>query len=128
MVWIKHLAKKVLHVLKPSCSPLFSCCPQGQLFVCWGFASEFWGFFCLYFLLPSETLALCKSSQLAVIPANHLITLLTYAIPAHIHSFSISLSECMFFLLLPIFYTTNHHSCSEIAGETAEPIDKHLEN
>lgn len=49
MVRIKHLVKKVLHVLAPSSSPLFSCRPQSHLFICGDFASGFCGFFGLLF-------------------------------------------------------------------------------
>lgn len=90
MVWIKHRVKKVLHVLAPSSFPLFSCCPEGQLFV--GVLP--WCFGVFLFLLPSETLALCESSQLAVVPANHLITLVFVCYPCRhtlLFNFSVSI-------------------------------------
>lgn len=84
-IWIKHLVKKVLHVLAPSCSSLLSCCPWGQLFV-EILPQGLWGFFIFYFLLPSEMLAFCKNSQLAVIQANHLITLVFCMLSMHTYT------------------------------------------
>lgn len=97
MVRIKHLVKKVLHVLAPSSSPLFSCRPQSHLFICGDFASGFCGFLVFYLLLPSEILAFCKNSQLAVIQANHLITLVFVCYPCT-HIFLLNFSVRIYVL------------------------------